>query len=172
MGHTCIQLISASLQQNSTDFHVPTTELKISPPICSLISMKKYYPKTVQQTDRNFCLAHKQFCRFCSCYTTAQLLFFILNEPCHEIMAPSVLHKFVLQICVCSQPSTRARCLFFCWTLCLISYLMCANSQGYGKTARMHRLAGAFAGPTCGKCHNLRSWLKLLSLFFWQCILF
>ena len=37
---------------------------------------------------------------------------------------------------------------------------MCANSEGSGETARMHRLAWAFAGRLSDKDHNLMSWLK------------
>ena len=37
---------------------------------------------------------------------------------------------------------------------------MCANSEGSGETARMRRLAWAFAGRLCDKYHNLMSWLK------------
>ena len=36
---------------------------------------------------------------------------------------------------------------------------MCANSEGSGKTARMRRLAWAFAGRICDKYRNLMSWL-------------
>ena len=36
---------------------------------------------------------------------------------------------------------------------------MCANSEGSGETARMRRLAWAFAGRLCDKYHNLMSWL-------------
>ena len=36
---------------------------------------------------------------------------------------------------------------------------MCANSEGSGGTARMRRLAWAFAGRLCVKYHNLMSWL-------------
>ena len=36
---------------------------------------------------------------------------------------------------------------------------MCANSEGSGKTARIRRLACAFAGRLCNKYHNLMSWL-------------
>ena len=38
---------------------------------------------------------------------------------------------------------------------------MCANSEGSGETARMRRLAWAFAGRLCDKYHNLMSWLIL-----------
>ena len=37
---------------------------------------------------------------------------------------------------------------------------MCANSEGSDETARMRRLAWAFAGRLCDKYHNLMSWLK------------
>ena len=37
---------------------------------------------------------------------------------------------------------------------------MCANSEGSGETARMRKLAWAFAGRLCGKYHNLMIWLK------------
>ena len=40
-----------------------------------------------------------------------------------------------------AQPSSGARCLIFGPTLRLLPYFMCANSEGSGKTARMHRLA-------------------------------
>ena len=36
---------------------------------------------------------------------------------------------------------------------------MWANSEGSGETARMRRLAWAFAGRLCDKFHNLVSWL-------------
>ena len=39
------------------------------------------------------------------------------------------------------------------------AYFMCVNSEGYGETARMRRLAWAFAGRICDKYHNLVSWL-------------
>ena len=45
------------------------------------------------------------------------------------------------------------------WTLRLLPYFMCmcANSEGSGETARMCRLAWAFAGRRCDKYH-LMSW--------------
>ena len=39
---------------------------------------------------------------------------------------------------------------------------MFANSEGSGETARMRRLAWAFAGRPCDKYHNLMSWLNYL----------
>ena len=47
------------------------------------------------------------------------------------------------------QPSSGARYLIFGRTLPLHPYLMCANSEGSGETARMRRLAWAFAGRLC-----------------------
>ena len=55
-----------------------------------------------------------------------------------------------------------ARCLIFSRILCLLPYFMCANSEGFGETAWMRWLAGAFTGRLCDKYHNLMSWLKLL----------
>ena len=45
-------------------------------------------------------------------------------------------------------------------TFRLLPYFMCENSEGSGKTARMPRLAWAFAGRQGDKYHNLMSWLK------------
>ena len=42
----------------------------------------------------------------------------------------------------------------------ILPYFMCANREGSGETARMRRLAWAFAGRLCDKYHNLMSWLK------------
>ena len=58
-----------------------------------------------------------------------------------------------------AQISSGARCLIFSNTLHLLPYLVCANSKGSGKTARMRRLAWAFAGRLCDKYHNRMSWL-------------
>ena len=44
--------------------------------------------------------------------------------------------------------------------LCLIPYLMCANSEGSGETAQMRSLARAFAGRLCDKYYNLILWLQ------------
>ena len=48
-------------------------------------------------------------------------------------------------------------------TLRLLSYFMCTNSEGSGETARMRRLAWAFASRLCDKYHNLMSWLIQLN---------
>ena len=55
--------------------------------------------------------------------------------------------------------SSGARCLIFDWILCQRPYFMCVTSKGSGKTARMRRLALAFAGRLCDKYHNAMSWL-------------
>ena len=65
-----------------------------------------------------------------------------------------------------AQPSSGARSLIFGRTLRLLPYFMCANSKGSGETARMRRLAWAFAGRLCDKYHNLMSWLKS----FYNCV--
>ena len=58
-----------------------------------------------------------------------------------------------------AQPSSVARCLNIGRTLRLFPYFMCANSEGSGETARLRRLAWAFAGRLCDKYHNLMTWL-------------
>ena len=50
--------------------------------------------------------------------------------------------------------------MIFGRTLRLLSYFMCANSEGSDETERIRRLASAFAGRLCDKYHNLMSWLK------------
>ena len=45
------------------------------------------------------------------------------------------------------------------------SILMCANSECSGETARMRRLALAFAGRRCDKYKNLMNWLIYLFLY-------
>ena len=59
------------------------------------------------------------------------------------------------------QPSSEARYMYliFVRTLRLLSYFICANSEGSGETARLSRLAWAFAGRLCNKYHHLMSWL-------------
>ena len=47
---------------------------------------------------------------------------------------------------------------FLGWTLRLLPYFMCANSEGSGEAAHMHRLAWAFTGRLCDKYHNLMGW--------------
>ena len=61
-----------------------------------------------------------------------------------------------------AQASSVARCLIFGRTLRLLPDFMCANSEGSGETARMRRLAWAFAGRLCDKYHNLMSWLMFI----------
>ena len=57
-------------------------------------------------------------------------------------------------------PSSGPRYLIFGRTLRLLPYFMWANSEGSGETARMRRLAWAFARRLCDKYHNLMSWLN------------
>ena len=68
-----------------------------------------------------------------------------------------VLRKLILQTRMRSHPAG-----IDVWILALrlLPYFMCANSEGSGETARMRRLAWAFAGRLCNKYHNLMSWLK------------
>ena len=80
-----------------------------------------------------------------------------IYAPAHEIMARFVLRKVILQTHMHSH--SGARCLNFGRTLRLLPYFMCANSECSGETARMRRLAWAFAGRLCDKHHNLMSWL-------------
>ena len=64
---------------------------------------------------------------------------YLRNEPAHEIMALFVLRKLILQTRMPSYPVGPG--LIFDRTLRLLPYFMCANSEGSGETARMHRLA-------------------------------
>ena len=82
-----------------------------------------------------------------------------------------VLRKLILKTRMRSHPVCMCVCGWVCvcvwggqisyfWsTLRPLSYFMCANSEGSGETARMRRLAWAFAGRLCYKYHNLMSWL-------------
>ena len=62
-----------------------------------------------------------------------------LNEPSHKIMVIFVLR--IHSSNAHAQPSNAAGCLIFGRTLRLLPYFMCANSEGSGETARIHRLA-------------------------------
>ena len=53
---------------------------------------------------------------------------------CHESMVLFILRKLILQMHMRSHP-VGARCLTFVWTLRLLPYFMCANSEGAGETA-------------------------------------
>ena len=80
-------------------------------------------------------------------------------EPFHEFMVLFVLRKLNSSNAH-AQLSSGARCLIFGRTLRLLPYFMSANSEGSDETARMRRLAWAFAGRLCDKYHKFRSWLK------------
>ena len=84
-------------------------------------------------------------------------------EPAHEIMVLFVFRKFILQ--THAQPSSGDRCPNFGRTLRLLSYFMCANSEGSGETARMRRFAWALAGRLCDKYYNIMSWLNCCYFF-------
>ena len=58
--------------------------------------------------------------------------------------------------------ASGARCLSFGWTLFLLPFFMCTNSEGCGETAWMRRQAWSFAGRICDTYHNLMSWLIYL----------
>ena len=73
-----------------------------------------------------------------------------------------LLPELILQTCMRSH-HVGARCLIFGWTFRLLPYFMCVNSGGSGETARIHRLAWAFAGHLCDEYHNLMSSLKYSS---------
>ena len=71
-----------------------------------------------------------------------------------------VLRKLILQTRMCTRPM-RLDAWF--WSKGLLSYFMCANSEGSGETARMRRLAWAFAGRHCDKYQNVMS--RLIYVF-------
>ena len=64
-----------------------------------------------------------------------------------------VLRKLILQTRMHSHPVGL--------DISFLADFMCANSEGSGETARMRRLAWAFAGD---KYHNLMSWLNWFSV--------
>ena len=65
-------------------------------------------------------------------------------DPCHEIMALFVPRKLILQMRMCSYP-VGLDVWFFVGPF-VYFHTSCANSEGSGETARMRRLAWAFAG--------------------------
>ena len=87
-------------------------------------------------------------------------------------MALFVLRKLILQTHMRSHPVGLDVWLFG-QTHRLLPYFVCANSEGSGETARMRRLACAFAGRLCDKYHNLMSWLicRFVYILFEQQIL-
>ena len=77
-----------------------------------------------------------------------------------EIMTLFVLRKLILQTRKRSHP-VGLDVWFFGWTLRLLPYFIYANGDDPGETARVRRLAWAFAGRLCDKYHNLMSWLNI-----------
>ena len=65
----------------------------------------------------------------------------------------------------CACAAIQWGCMSDVWSFRLLPYFMCVNSEGYGETAWMCRLASAFAGRLCDKYHNLMSWLILQQIF-------
>ena len=71
-----------------------------------------------------------------------------------------ILRKIILQARMHSHP-VGLDIWFVVWPFVYFhtSCVGMPNSEGYGETARMRRLAWAFAGRLCDKYHNLMSWL-------------
>ena len=91
------------------------------------------------------------------CCDDAMLIYGHLSHLMRLWYFSSSVSSFFKRACV----AIRARCLIFCQTLRLLPYFMCANSEGSCETARMRRVAWAFAGRICDTYHNLMSWLIL-----------
>ena len=88
-----------------------------------------------------------------------------LYGPSHEIMVIFVLRKLILQVSMRNHPvGLDVWCLVgplvYFHTSCLRTEKPCS-----GETARMRRLAWAFAGRLCDKYHNLMRWLILICVF-------
>ena len=96
---------------------------------------------------------HRSFCWFCRAAVQFPVQLIDINEPSREIMVLFILRTHFSN--AHAQPSSRARCLIFGRTHRLLPYFMCAISEGSGETARLRRLALAFAGRLCDKYHNI-----------------
>ena len=82
---------------------------------------------------------------------------FTIFEPAHEIWHfLSTVNSFFKYACAVIQVGWISD---FWSDPSSTSYVMCANSEGSGETARMRRLAWAFTDHLCDKYHNLMSWL-------------
>ena len=80
----------------------------------------------------------------------------IIFEPAHEIVVLFVLSKLIFQTGMLSHPMGLdvwflVGAFVYFHTACLRT----TNSEGCGETARMCRLAWAFAGRICDKYHEL-----------------
>ena len=73
-------------------------------------------------------------------------------------MAFFVLCRFKLQTRMHSHPVGLD--VWFLVGHFVYFHTSCANSEGSGETAWMHRLTWVFAGRLCDMYHNLMSWLK------------
>ena len=99
----------------------------------------------------------------CSCYSSSFVYCVysrksIFLEPANEVMVLFVLRKLILQTRMCSRPVGMdvwylVRPFVYFHTSCV------RTANGSGETARMHRLAWAFAGRLCDEYQNLMSWL-------------
>ena len=78
-------------------------------------------------------------------------MFRSIIEPVLQILVLFILCKLDHSSNAHAQPSSGARCPIVGRILHLLPYVMFANSEGSGETARMRRLAWAFAGRLCDK---------------------
>ena len=82
-------------------------------------------------------------------------------------MALFVRRKLILQTRMLSHPMGLG-VWFLVGPFRLLPYFMCTNSKGSGETARMRRLAWAFAGRLSDKYHNLTSMLMCINYLIVQ----
>ena len=108
---------------------------------------EKLLKGTLNLTNNNNCQKDTVSKKLFSCNSISYQLF-MTYEPSHDIMALFVLRKHILQMRMRSHP-LGLDVWFFGQTLRLLPYFMCVNSEGSGETARMRRLAWAFAGHLC-----------------------
>ena len=91
----------------------------------------------------------------CTCIFPQGCFVSPLSEPAHEIMVLFVLHKLILQKCMCSHPVGLE-----VWFLVRLFAYFHTSRMWTGKAlARLRGLAWAFAGRLWDKYHNLMSGL-------------
>ena len=83
-----------------------------------------------------------------NCRRFQQASIMLKGEPSHGIMVLFVLRKLILQTRMRSHPVGLGR------TFRLLSYYFHTSYEGSGETARMRRIAWAFAGRLCDKYHT------------------